>query len=203
AVVDQHENLDVIIDGKQVKALRGDTVASALLASGTRSAGDSLYWQRPRGIFSAGVEEPNSLVHVSPRHEGDVDESMLMSTTVPVVNGLQATQLSGLGTLDPAEDQAYYDHVHVHTDVLVVGAGPADFSAALNATRPGAGDMLMVKNPSTRRSFHLLHQESQHTNGAPDCLPLPLHQRPAKVVLEQPALTGITLLLDPNEPITV
>src|SRR5699024_4119854 len=103
-VVDQHENLDVIIDGKRVKAFRGGTVASALLASGTRSAGDSLYWQRPRGIFSGGVEEPNSLVHVSPRHDGAVDESMLLSTTVPVISGLQATQLSGLGTLDPAED---------------------------------------------------------------------------------------------------
>src|SRR5699024_12563301 len=142
------ENLDVNRDRKQVNGLSGNSVASAQLPFGTRSAGYSLYWQRPRGIFSAGVEEPNSLVHVSPRHDGDVDESMLMSTTVPVINGLQATQLSGLGTLDPAEDQAYYDHVHVHTDVLVVGAGPAGLSAAVNAAKSGARVILMDEQRS-------------------------------------------------------
>src|SRR5699024_11534859 len=97
----------------------------AMLASGCKSAATSLYFKRPRGVFAAGVEEPNSLVHLSARHQSDVGESMMTSTTVPVTNGLEATKLSGLGTLDPTEDQAYYDHVHVHTNVLVIGAGPA------------------------------------------------------------------------------
>ena len=61
----------------------------ALLATGTRSAANSMYWNRPRGVFAAGVEEPNSLVHLSPRHTGDVEESMMTSTTVPVTNGLK------------------------------------------------------------------------------------------------------------------
>lgn len=147
AVVNHDETVAVTIDGRQTQALRGDTVASALLATGTRSAANSLYWNRPRGVFSAGVEEPNSLVHLSPRHAGDIEESMLTSTTVPVTNGIEATQLRGLGTLDPAEDQAYYDHVHVHTDVLVVGAGPAGLTAAANAAASGARVMLMDEKP--------------------------------------------------------
>ena len=147
AVVNHDETVEVTIDGVATTALRGDMVASALLATGTRSAANSLYWNRPRGVFAAGVEEPNSLVHLSPRHKGDVEESMMTSTTVPVTNGIKATQLSGLGKLDPAEDQAYYDHVHVHTDVLVIGAGPAGLSAAANAAASGARVMLMDEKP--------------------------------------------------------
>src|SRR5699024_2953154 len=203
AVVDQHENLDVIIDGKQVKALRGDTVASALLASGTRSAGDSLYWQRPRGIFSAGVEEPNSLVHVSPRHEGDVDESMLMSTTVPVINGLQATQLSGLGTLDPAEDQAYYDHVHVHTDVWVVGAGPAGLSAAVNAAKSGARVILMVEKPWAGGSLLDAPYESIDHKGAPQWIADAVDELTANDDVEVLSDTTVTGIYDSNYAIAV
>src|SRR5699024_12834364 len=60
-VVNYDETVGTTIDGKPVTALRGDTVASALLATGTRAAGNSIYLNRPRGVFSAGVEEPNSL----------------------------------------------------------------------------------------------------------------------------------------------
>ena len=49
-------------DGREVEALAGDTVASALLASGLHLAGRSFKLHRPRGIVSAGVEEPNALV---------------------------------------------------------------------------------------------------------------------------------------------
>src|SRR5690625_7803502 len=122
-----------------------------MLASGFKSAANSLYFKRPRGVFAAGVEEPNSLVHLSPRHQGDVEESMMTSTTVPVTNGLEATKLSGLGTLDPTEDQAYYDHVHVHTDVLVVGDGPAGLSAAANAAKSGARVILLDEKAWTAR----------------------------------------------------
>ena len=146
-VVNYDETVGATIDGKPVTALRGDTVASALLATGTRAAGNSIYLNRPRGVFSAGVEEPNSLVHLSPRHAGDIEESMMISTTVPVTNGLRATQLRGLGKLDPAADQAYYDHVHVHTDVLVVGAGPAGLVAAAHAASSGARVLLMDEKP--------------------------------------------------------
>ena len=203
AVVDQRENLDVIIDGKQTKALRGDTVASALLASGTRSAANSLYWKRPRGVFSAGVEEPNSLVHVSPRHEGDVEESMLMSTTVPVINGLQATQLSGLGTLDPADDRAYYDHVHVHTDVLVVGAGPAGLSAAVNAAKSGARVMLMDEKPWAGGSLLDAPYESIDNKGAPQWVADAIDQLTANDDVEVLSDTTVTGIYDSNYAIAV
>ena len=52
-------------DGKTFEALEGDTVASALLANGVHLVGRSFKYHRPRGILSAGPEEPNALVDVS------------------------------------------------------------------------------------------------------------------------------------------
>ncbi|UNK38721.1 sarcosine oxidase subunit alpha [Shinella sp. H4-D48] len=52
-------------DGKTYQALEGDTVASALLANGVHLVGRSFKYHRPRGILSAGPEEPNALIDVS------------------------------------------------------------------------------------------------------------------------------------------
>jgi sarcosine oxidase subunit alpha len=52
-------------DGKTFEALEGDTVASALLANGVHLVGRSFKYHRPRGILSAGPEEPNALIDVS------------------------------------------------------------------------------------------------------------------------------------------
>ena len=49
-------------DGKTIQALDGDTVASALLANGIHLVGRSFKYHRPRGILTAGSEEPNALV---------------------------------------------------------------------------------------------------------------------------------------------
>jgi sarcosine oxidase subunit alpha len=51
-------------DGKSYAALEGDTVASALLANGVHLVGRSFKYHRPRGIVSAGAEEPNALIGV-------------------------------------------------------------------------------------------------------------------------------------------
>ena len=51
-------------DGKHYKGLEGDTLASALLANGVHLVGRSFKYHRPRGILSAGAEEPNALVSV-------------------------------------------------------------------------------------------------------------------------------------------
>src|SRR5690606_5195010 len=42
----------------------GDTLASALLANGVHLVGRSFKYHRPRGILSAGAEEPNALVQI-------------------------------------------------------------------------------------------------------------------------------------------
>ena len=64
---------------------------------------------------------------------------MLPATTVELVDGLEADLLNGLGRLDPREDDAVYDKKYVHTDVLVVGGGPAGLAAAREAAAPAPG----------------------------------------------------------------
>ena len=53
------------VDGASYTAIEGDTVASALLANGIHLVGRSFKYHRPRGILSAGPEEPNALLDVS------------------------------------------------------------------------------------------------------------------------------------------
>ncbi|HCA88423.1 MAG TPA: ferredoxin, partial [Streptomyces sp.] len=121
----------------------GDTVASAMLANGVIGVAPSLYRGRPRGIVGAGPEEPNALLQV----DGPCAEGMLPATTVELYDGLSATTLSGRGRLDPSPDDAVYDKKYVHTDVLVVGAGPAGLAAAEAAAGSGARVMLLDDQP--------------------------------------------------------
>jgi len=51
-------------DGRRLQGLAGDTLASALLANGRRVTGRSFKYHRPRGIVTAGPEEPCALVDV-------------------------------------------------------------------------------------------------------------------------------------------
>ncbi|NMG39181.1 sarcosine oxidase subunit alpha family protein [Chelativorans sp. ZYF759] len=51
-------------DGRSLSGLEGDTLASALIANGIHLVGRSFKYHRPRGILSAGSEEPNALVGV-------------------------------------------------------------------------------------------------------------------------------------------
>ncbi|HEY5820401.1 MAG TPA: 2Fe-2S iron-sulfur cluster-binding protein [Propionibacteriaceae bacterium] len=137
------------VDGIDYAGHPGDTVASALLAAGVIRVGDSIYAHRPRGILTAGIEEPNALLQVA----GRCAEPMLPATTVPLHDGLGAEFLSGLGWLDPTEDEAIYDKLFVHTDVLVVGAGPAGLAAARTAGRAGARVILVDDQAETGGSL--------------------------------------------------
>ena len=75
-------------DGMELNGYHGDTLASALLANGVRVVGRSFKYHRPRGIFSAGVEEPNALVQLglNPRTEPN-----LRATQVELYDGLTAS----------------------------------------------------------------------------------------------------------------
>jgi sarcosine oxidase, subunit alpha len=60
--IDRGRALSFTFDGKQSTGCAGDTLASALLANGVHLVGRSFKYHRPRGILSAGSEEPNALV---------------------------------------------------------------------------------------------------------------------------------------------
>ncbi|BBC29839.1 Ferredoxin [Streptomyces graminofaciens] len=141
--VDRDTPLTFTFDGTAYQGYRGDTLASALLANGVIQAGTSIKLGRPRGIFSAGVEEPNAVIQI----EAPFPEPMLPATTVELYDGLVATSLPGQGRLATEPDPARYDAVHAHCDLLVVGAGPAGLAAAAAAAKSGARVILADDQP--------------------------------------------------------
>ena len=66
----------------------GDTLASALLASGVHLVGRSFKYHRPRGIVSAGAEEPNALVQLE---SGAYTQPNLRATQIELYPGLSAS----------------------------------------------------------------------------------------------------------------
>ncbi|MFJ5970793.1 sarcosine oxidase subunit delta family protein [Streptomyces sp. NPDC093060] len=141
--VDRSERLSFTFDGIRYEGFRGDTLASALLANGVVAAATSIKLGRRRGIFSAGVEEPNAVVQI----EAPFPEPMLPATTVELYDGLVAGSLPGQGRLATEPDPARYDAVHAHCDLLVVGAGPAGLAAAVAAATCGARVILADDQP--------------------------------------------------------
>ncbi len=81
------ETVGFIFDGTALKARAGDTLAAALLANGIGLVGRSFKYHRPRGIMTAGVEEPNALVTVG---SGGRTEPNTRATDVFVYDGLVA-----------------------------------------------------------------------------------------------------------------
>ena len=85
--IDRSHALRFSFDGKSYLGYRGDTLASALLANGVDIVARSYKYHRPRGIYSAGVEEPNALVTVG---EGAYMEPNSRATMVELYDGLTA-----------------------------------------------------------------------------------------------------------------
>ncbi len=140
--LDRDRPIRFTVDGTTLTGYAGDTLTSALVANRRLRVGDSIYLRRPRGIVSAGVEEPNAFVRVN----GDHNESMLPATTLELRDGLDVTFLDGIGVLDERPDRSEYDKMHVHTDVAVVGAGPAGLAAAREAAATGARVVLFEQD---------------------------------------------------------
>ena len=62
--IDQTKKISFFFDGKKYYGYEGDTLASALLSNGVHLVGRSFKYHRPRGIISAGCEEPNGIVQL-------------------------------------------------------------------------------------------------------------------------------------------
>jgi len=134
--IDRTRTIRFSFNGNQYRGYEGDTLASALLANDVRVVANSVTYGRPRGVFSAGIEEPNALVH-----EGN--DTMLRATQVELVDGLEAIGLNGRGRLSSEPDTSRFDKVYAHCEVLVIGGGRAGITAALDASQTGDRVMLV------------------------------------------------------------
>jgi sarcosine oxidase, subunit alpha len=87
--IDRSRPLAFTFDGLLYQGYAGDTLASALIANGVHLVGRSFKYHRPRGILSAGAEEPNALITVT-RGAGRVTPN-LRATQIELTDGLNAT----------------------------------------------------------------------------------------------------------------
>ena len=194
-------------DGKTYQAHEGDTLAAALLRNGVGLVGRSFKYHRPRGIMTAGIEEPNALVTVGDGgraepntratdvfvYEGLIAKSQNrwpnLSFDIGAVLGLAAPVLSagfyyktffgsakrwmfyerfirkaaGLGAAPTETDPDRFSQRAAFCDVLVVGAGPAGLSAALEAAEAGKRVILVEQDNILGAS---LFRDRQELDGA-------------------------------------
>ncbi len=85
--IDRSQSLRFHFDGQPYLGHPGDTLASALLANGVRLMGRSFKYHRPRGVISAGSEEPNALVEL---RSGARQEPNTRATVAELFDGLSA-----------------------------------------------------------------------------------------------------------------
>lgn len=85
--IDRGRMISFTFDGKSYQGYEGDTLASALLANGVHLLGRSFKYHRPRGIQTAGSEEPNALVEL---RSGARREPNTRATTIELFDGLVA-----------------------------------------------------------------------------------------------------------------
>jgi methylglutamate dehydrogenase subunit C len=86
-LIDRSKPLRFTFDGRAYTGFAGDTLASALVANGVRLVGRSFKYHRPRGILTAGPEEPNALVTL---RQGARAEPNTRATTIALFDGLAA-----------------------------------------------------------------------------------------------------------------
>ena len=86
-LVDRTKPLSFQFDGKTYGGFHGDTLASALLAADVKHVGRSFKYHRPRGILTAGSEEPNALVEL---RTGARTEPNTRATVAELYAGLNA-----------------------------------------------------------------------------------------------------------------
>ncbi len=96
-LIDRSKPLNFTFNGKSMQGHAGDTLASALLANGQVLVGRSFKYHRPRGILTAGSEEPNALVHL---RSGAAQEPNTRATVAELFDGLTATSQNHRGPLE-------------------------------------------------------------------------------------------------------
>ncbi|WP_312527583.1 sarcosine oxidase subunit alpha family protein [Paracoccus sp. (in: a-proteobacteria)] len=96
-LIDRAYQLPFRFDGRQLRGLEGDTLASALLASGQLMMGRSFKYHRPRGPVSSGAEEPNALLGLG---QGGRFEPNQRATTTPLVAGMLTTSQNAWPSLN-------------------------------------------------------------------------------------------------------
>ena len=95
--VDRASPLTFTFNGRTYQGYQGDTLASALLANGVHFVARSWKYHRPRGIVTAGVEEPNALVQLE---SGAHTVPNPRATEIELYEGLAASSVNAWPSIE-------------------------------------------------------------------------------------------------------
>ncbi len=87
--IDETYKVSFKFNGKTFFGYKGDTLASALLANNVHLVGRSFKYHRPRGIMTAGSEEPNAIVQL--HKDTSRTEPNVRATEIEIYEGLEAS----------------------------------------------------------------------------------------------------------------
>ena len=96
-LIDRTRPIAFTFNGRPYGGYAGDTLASALLANDLHLVARSFRYHRPRGIMSAGIEEPNAIVQLG---SGAHTEPNLRATEIMLHDGLAATSVNAWPGVD-------------------------------------------------------------------------------------------------------
>ena len=85
--IDRNTRVTFSFDGRDIHGFEGDTLASAVLASGQKIFGRSFKYHRPRGLVGLGSEEMNALIGVG---ADNAHEPNLRATQIEIFDGMTA-----------------------------------------------------------------------------------------------------------------
>lgn len=91
-LIDRARTIGFTFNGRRLTGYAGDTLASALIANGVDLIGRSFKYRRPRGLYGAGLEDPNSMLAVS---DGYAYEPALRAGQVRLSEGLEVRSVTG------------------------------------------------------------------------------------------------------------
>ncbi len=87
--IDETYKISFKFNNKTFYGYKGDTLASALLANNVHLIGRSFKYHRPRGIMTAGSEEPNAIVQL--HSDTSRTEPNVRATEIEIYEGLDAS----------------------------------------------------------------------------------------------------------------
>lgn len=91
-LIDRGRPLEFTFDSRPLSGYQGDSLASALMANGVRVVARSMKYHRPRGIFAAGLEEPNAMLAV---RDGFGYDPAVRAGQVQLAQGMEVRSLTG------------------------------------------------------------------------------------------------------------
>ncbi|MCU0235837.1 MAG: FAD-dependent oxidoreductase [Acidobacteria bacterium] len=134
--VEAGETVKFYWNGQPLSGKRGEALSSALIAAGIDAFGRNAHDHASQGIFCANGQCSKCLVIA--------DHRPVKSCMTPLAAGMKvnaADELPALPEIGAAPE--IREIPELHTDVLIIGAGPAGLSAAVELGRLGVATLLV------------------------------------------------------------